>query len=554
MFKELIYKNYLIFLIILLCQLEARSEETWELLFQPRQRVVRSIESYDEKLFTGTGNGVFLSDDGGENWHDFGTNQLQKDINGNSLINWIHVDGTNNLIYIATSNGAYSSYINEPNWKKLFENTKIESNSINSINVIEDKIYLATNDGLWICSDEKACTRLNNGLKPNSVSGNYEVSYVTKVSERIHLSTSNGIYVLNEEKLFWEDDSVGIQELPDGQINAKYILEDKEGNIWAACGSGVYLKNQELGYWEDISEGINKNNDGFREMFFLFEDNEYLYAASSTGIYSLDKERKIWEEISGGIRTSNNKTVYFLYKFKNKLFAATDEGLFLLEKKQEIRKQGDKEEENNSLVLKGTIEKDFADLDELEPNVVEVQKQAMKFASLPTSGDYKRYRLQARLRNFFPNIGFDANTTGTNTGYYETEKGISTNVSLNNSFDAGRTTRFQNDGRSFKQLSVQWNTNRFIYDDEINNILSQARLTTNIRENLLDDVTRIYYQRKKLLLEKLVNPQKDIETKLSNELAVNELTGQLDSRTGGWFSKEIASRKELRTKELRTKR
>ena len=203
----------------------------------------------------------------------------------------------------------------------------------------------------------------------------------------------------------------------------------------------------------------------------------------------------------------------------------------------------DQEEQNSKLILKGKIETDFANLEELEPSVIEVQKQALKFASLPTTNDYKRYRLQARLRNIVPRIGVDLNTTGTDTNYYQFDKGISTDISLNNDFNAGRTNRYQYDGRSFKQLSVLWNTNQFIYDDEIREILNQARLTANIKENLLDDVTRIYYQRRKAQLETLLTPPPNIQNKLSKEIEIAELTGQLDSRTGGWFSKELERRK-----------
>lgn len=517
------------------------SKETWHLLYQPRQRIIKSIDSYKENLFIGTGNGVLVSKDKGITWNDFGTDQLQKDFNGNSLINWIFIDKGSNLIYIATSNGAYYSNLEKPEWHQFFKETKIESNNINSLYIEEDKSYLATNDGLWICNlNDNFCERLNTGLKANNISGNYEVFYITKHNDDLYTAISNGIYVLDKEKLSWQNQSDGIQSLPDGLINARHLLEDKNGNLWAASSTGIYLKNDELDLWEKVSSGINKNNNGFEEAFYLFEDLDTLYAACSSGVYLLNKETNTWEDITAGIRTKeNNKTVYWLHRFENNILAATDEGVFVLKdiKKEEL------EEDSTKLVLKGKIETDFANLDELEPSVVEIQKQALRFAALPTSGDYKRYRLQARLRNLFPSVGFDINSTGTHSGYYERERGLSTDISLNNSFDAGRTTRFQNDGRSFKQLGIQWNTNELIYDDEIKDILSQARLTANIRENLLDDVTRIYYQRKKLLLETLITPPENIETKLTNQLAVNELTGQLDSRTGGWFSKEISRRK-----------
>jgi len=94
---------------------------SWKLLYQPRQRIVKTISVYEEKIFIGTGNGIFVSKDNGESWERFNTASLQKDISGNSTINWISLDEENQRIYIATTFGAYYSELGNIEWKKLFE-------------------------------------------------------------------------------------------------------------------------------------------------------------------------------------------------------------------------------------------------------------------------------------------------------------------------------------------------------------------------------------------------------------------------------------------------
>lgn len=524
-----------VFVFLLLSPTEGLCQDPWQLLYQPRQRIVKSIAPYKEQIFIGTGNGVFVSTDNGKSWGDFDTSQLQKDNSGNSQINWISIETNTETIYIATSFGAYKSSISKPDWQKFFEGSKVESNEVNSLAHYEDQVYLATNDGFWICNlNENNCTRNNNGLDADYISGNHEVFYTLKVENKLFIGTSNGIYFLDDKSFLWQKTSNGIQKLPDGNVNVRHLIVDKDKNFWAACGSGIYISKDNGNTWQKKSEGISKNNDGFQEAFYLFEHEDSTYASCASGVYYLDKGS--WQDIGNGIRTKDGlKKVYWLSSYGEELLAATDEGLFRTTRKKDTT--------NNNLILKGKIETDFANLEEIEPTVVEVQKEALKFASLPTDKDYRRYRLQSRLRNLVPRVGIDLNDTGTNTNYNEFDKGISTNVSLNNSFDAGRTTRLQTDGKSFKQLSVLWNTNNLIFDDQIKEILNQARLTANIRENLLDDVTRIYYQRRKLQLQSLISPTLDTNEKLSKELEVAELTGQLDSRTGGWFSREIELRK-----------
>lgn len=526
--------------------IDCYSKDTWRFLYQPRQRVVKTIGIYKDQIFIGTGNGVLVSNDKGKTWNDFGTNQLLKDNSGLSSVSWIYIDEENKKIYITTNFGAYYSDIAKPDWRRFFENVKTESNEVNSLTVDKNEIYLSTNDGFWICNlNLGSCERLNQGLDPDNISGNFQILYSLKISNELYLAASNGIYKFDHGRSSWHNLSKGIYRLPDGKINARHLFLNK-GNIWAACGTGIYKSTDGGELWKNVSDGIGKNSEGFQGAFYLFQSGDTLYSATESGVYSYSAESDSWNNLTSGIRTKeNSKNVYWLAQVDSDLYAATDEGLFVLQEPKQ-------EEQNNKLILKGKVETDFANLGELEPGVIEVQKQALKFASLPTNNDYKRYRLQARLRNIVPRLGVDLNTTGTSTNYYQVDKGISAKASLGNDFNADKTNRYQYDGRAFKQLSVLWNTNQLFYDDEIKDILSQARLTANLKENLLDDVTRIYFQRRRLQLENLISPPKDQISKLSADLQIAEFTGQLDSRTGGWFTKETERRKRLQVNNAKS--
>ena len=576
--RFMLHASCLMFLLIFLLPSPVSCKGNWYLLYQPRQRIVKSIVASNDSLIVGTGNGILTSNDHGNTWSDFGSEQLSKDINGNSTINWISIDEVNKKIYIATNFGAYYSSFETPNWKKFFENSKLESNEVNALEANNDEVYLATNDGLWIYNlKNNSCKRLNKGLAPDSTTGNYKISHILKHIDKILLASETGIYLLNKKNQEWKKISQGIQSLPGGNIGAQYLFVDHKNILWAACKAGIYQwnglkqykrKNHKT-FWRKVSNGIKQSIDGYLETNFVYTVKNKLYSASKSGIYSLNKTDEIWIDITDGIRTKEgNKNVYWLAELNNELYAATDEGLFVRRqearsKRQEARSKDrdvacnvsteDKKQiiqpqninPDQELLLEGKVEADFTNIEALEPSVIEVQREALRFASLPTNNDYKKYRLQARLRNIIPKIGFDLNSTGTNLGYYQFEKGISSDVSLNNKFDANRLTRLQHDGKSYKQVTVSWDANQLLYDDEIKEILNLARLTANIKENLLDDVTRIYYQRRRLQLENMFQEAIDIKSKTLKELEVAELTGQLDSRTGGWFSKEVQKRKQL---------
>ena len=539
-------KNKIIYLITI-CTLitteksYAVSDNIWELIYQPRQRSVKSIASNKERLFIGTGNGILTSINEGKTFEDFGTENLQKDENGNSSVNWIDFNEEKNLIYIATSSGIYYSDIDNADWKLFFKNTINDSASVNSFTIDKNKMYISSNTGVWKCSlneNKETCNRINEGIKADPVSGNYIAHFLLNAKGDLILGTSTGVYSFDKKNKKWTDISGGIQELPDGRINVRHLLASNN-NIYSACGSGIYLFDSENKKWINYSDGLSSNTEGFQETYYLDKIKDTIYVATSNGIYYLDNGK--WINYSGGLRNYEGiKAAYWLKEHNGKLYSATNEGLFAISLNKEPE---------SKITLKGRIETDYENLNKTEPDVIDVQSQALKFASLPTSDDYKRYRLQARIRNLIPRVGFDINSNNSVLDYYQFQKGITSNTSPANTFDANKTLRSQSDGVDVKQLSVLWNTNNLIYDDEIKEILNQARLTANIRENILDDVTRLYFQRRELQLESYISPVTDQKEKLKKELEIASITGQLDSRTGGWFSKEIERRKANGTKK-----
>ena len=84
-----------------------------------------------------------------------------------------------------------------------------------------------------------------------------------------------------------------------------------------------------------------------------------------------------------------------------------------------------------------------------------------------------------------------------------------------------------------------WHLDRLIYDPEIIDIVNSARVSANIRENLLTELTQIYFQRKNLLSELMSNP---FSRTMTQKFKLQELTADIDARTGGWYSLALRSR------------
>jgi hypothetical protein len=61
-----------------------------------------------------------------------------------------------------------------------------------------------------------------------------------------------------------------------------------------------------------------------------------------------------------------------------------------------------------------------------------------------------------------------------------------------------------------------------------------------MREDLLSQISRIYFERRRLQIELIAGISYDPSDTLSKQMRVDELTALLDALTGGNFSKNIS--------------
>jgi hypothetical protein len=63
-----------------------------------------------------------------------------------------------------------------------------------------------------------------------------------------------------------------------------------------------------------------------------------------------------------------------------------------------------------------------------------------------------------------------------------------------------------------------------------------------LRDDILDEVTRTYFERRRLQVEAMLFDEKDLQKEIERYLRIQELTANLDALTGGYFSEHINSR------------
>lgn len=207
-----------------------------------------------------------------------------------------------------------------------------------------------------------------------------------------------------------------------------------------------------------------------------------------------------------------------------------------------------------------------------EPSFSEFQSQVLKFAAIPSNGDFRRFRKQARLRNILPNLSssldfgrhrsFDS-ISGSDYAIIRPNHGATTSTSYNyqTGQNASNIPRLTGEGGNLTYNNSDWafyndnswrnnwdralsldlkaNFSGLIYDDEVTDILSEQRRFATIRSDYVDRAFDAYHDRRKKQFSLILNPPNSKAARIMAEMELRDLTDRLDSLTGGWFSRAL---------------
>jgi hypothetical protein len=86
-----------------------------------------------------------------------------------------------------------------------------------------------------------------------------------------------------------------------------------------------------------------------------------------------------------------------------------------------------------------------------------------------------------------------------------------------------------------------WELNKLVMSSEKIRTISEAQDIVKLRDKVLEDVTRLYFERRRLQVDMVLQPG-DMKGQLKNELRLQELTAQIDAYTGGRYSQALKTK------------
>jgi hypothetical protein len=88
-------------------------------------------------------------------------------------------------------------------------------------------------------------------------------------------------------------------------------------------------------------------------------------------------------------------------------------------------------------------------------------------------------------------------------------------------------------------VTMSWDMGELIWNNDQTSIDTRSKLMVELRGDIMNEVTRTYFERRRLQIDLLASPIQDLKLSLEKELRLQELTADIDALTGGYFSRKL---------------
>jgi len=477
-------------------------------------------------VYIGTSKSLYRTLDEGKNWKNV--------FSGHGTLKAIHqiLMTSRGDVWIATDNGLFRSSGDGEAWEKVFSGIGEKGRRILSIVMPkgEERIFLGTGEGLF--------TSLDGGKHWERGKGeilNEEVFFLATTPSQgvLYAAAPKGVYRSKDSGETWERvfvTSVEVGESPEngngmeeGDFDERFTSAERVTSIVVREGPSqtVFLGTQK-GVYHSIDEGkswfkVSSIGLGNAEVGHLCLYGGSLYAATREGIFVFKEEEKKWDEVSRGL--TEGEMVYLSASNRSfGLWAVSTEGIFRMTEER-VEVEGWRRE----------IAEVLHRFDH-EPPIQEIQEAAIRYAEVHPE-KIIAWRKAAARKAYLPTVS----------------TGLGMDIDRNIAIDTGGTTNpdFFITGpheRGFDwDMNVSWNLGELVWNDDQTSIDVRSRLMVQLRDDVLDEVTRLYFERRRLQITLFLGPPKELKDKIEKELRLQELTAGIDALTGGHLSRVLQS-------------
>ncbi|MFH1037691.1 MAG: hypothetical protein V1789_03355 [PVC group bacterium] len=134
----------------------------------------------------------------------------------------------------------------------------------------------------------------------------------------------------------------------------------------------------------------------------------------------------------------------------------------------------------------------------------------------------------------------------TNDQFRSNETGTDSDEGYGESYgeDLGVSTGYRDATEKVWGLKFEWELGDFLYNTEQLRISREARDLVELRQDVLDQATLYFFDRRTARIDMILNPPADSYSRVEMLLQIQQLDASLDAMTGGYFTATIKEREK----------
>lgn len=436
------------------------------------------------------------------------------------------------VILVATDRGLYGSFDEGATWSLLFRGANADAAHCTYVAFHPSQptaVLLGTRGGLFISSDRGR--RWTPVRMPTAARDVIHFAFDATNPDHVHLISAEGFFLGDLKRAVWEQrlrltraemsetedsseptEDANESKIPTHRLNGVALNPHHPSLLYLATSRGVTMSRDRGISWQPLTS-IGLASPMVSRVLLQTHSPLVLYAATAKGVMRYEPRRAQWVAMTHGLSATQ---VNDLAATHGHLWAATSHGLFHYAIPPDTLEESQPPSAQEILA-------DFG----FEPTMAQVREAAIRYAEVHPE-KITRWRRQAAWRALLPTVDVGSNRSR----------------SRDSNFDQGTFPKFQivetQDRDAKLDLSVKWDLANLIWNNDQTSIDARSRFMVELRNDIVDQVTRAYFERRRLQASLLADPPSNQHAALEQELRLEELTALIDGLTGGYFSKSTA--------------
>lgn len=420
-----------------------------------------------------------------------------------TAIRQIYCDGDKNTCFVATQRGLFSFDFSEMKAKNIFlKSSPLESDGLSVAVDLKGSLYLGTGGGLFVKKslDEP-------WVKSSGPFEDRAIISLCVLDDSIYVASEAGVFRSSDSGGNWEKvfnagrqsvcltggDELLTEDIQEEGVRIRQILclSKERKTIAILTSRGIFETGDGKNWSQRPLAGIDYMSA--RNMILDPQDGSPL-VLTKTAVYKLKND--CWKKIAGIFDGRQMALV------QRQLFVAAKRGVRVFDLDRSAAGEGDRDVVGSKSCVN-------------EPTVQEVQQMVISYSEL-SDRKIKDWRRRASFKAFVPKVSLNVDKTvyGSSSGAFAV-------------------------GPKDWGVGLSWDLADFVYNDALTSIDSRAKLMVDQRNDVLAEVTRLYFERKRLLMDLDSGAVLYDAQRGEKELRLQEVVALIDRMTGGNYSKVL---------------